>query len=111
MLFGLGGAGASLPPSLASVGFYQNRMLAFVLAAAARMKHFSFVPLVNRQQIKFTAAERPWSQPASQPGQLWPLLRLCTFDWPMDAGAELPSGRLPQASLQDGQPLGGGGGG
>lgn len=45
---------------LTSVG-YQYKMLAFVFAAAARIKHSSFVPLVNRQQIKFTAAERPWS--------------------------------------------------
>lgn len=36
-------------------------MLAFVLANATRITHFSFVPLVNQQQIIFRAAERPWA--------------------------------------------------
>lgn len=36
-------------------------MLTFVLAAAARIKHFSFVPLVNQWEIIFRAVERPWA--------------------------------------------------
>lgn len=52
---------ATQVPSLPlSVG-YQNKMLAFVLANATRIKHFSFVPLVNQRQIIFRAAERPWA--------------------------------------------------
>lgn len=64
-----------VPSFLSSVG-YQYKMLAFVLAATARIKHFSFVP---RQQMKFLVADRPWGsellhqpagQPTSRPGQL-----------------------------------------
>lgn len=36
-------------------------MLTFVLRNTTRIKHFSFVPLVNQQQIIFRAAERPWA--------------------------------------------------
>lgn len=52
--------GYQVPLPLLSVG-YQNEMVAFVLASATRIKHFSFVLFAIQWEIIFRAAERPWT--------------------------------------------------